>query len=65
MTTKAEKSLSWLRSYWNNQPPAEIAKSEIQLFSKEVNKLTIGEFYSGYYPKVTSLKIRILNNAAT
>lgn len=45
MTTKAEKSLSWLRSCWNNQPPAEIAKSEIQLFSKEVNKLTIGEFY--------------------
>lgn len=45
MTTKAEKSLSWLRSYWNNQPPAEIDKSEIQLFSKEVNKLTIGEFY--------------------
>lgn len=45
MTKEAEKSLSWLRSYWNHQPPAEIAKSEIQLFSKEVNKITIGEFY--------------------
>ncbi|HGY1158889.1 MULTISPECIES: hypothetical protein [Enterobacter cloacae complex] len=51
MNTEAEKSLAWLKSYWNYQRQDEITKTEIkletrkELFSKKVDRLTIGEFY--------------------
>ncbi|EPZ9139712.1 hypothetical protein ACXYLT_003077 [Klebsiella aerogenes] len=51
MNTEAEKSLAWLKSYWNHQRQDEITKTEIkletrkELFSKQVDRLTIGEFY--------------------
>ncbi|HKN04111.1 MAG TPA: hypothetical protein VJY31_09225 [Buttiauxella sp.] len=51
MNTEAEKSLAWLKSYWNHQRQEEITKTEIklttrkELFSKQVDELTIGEFY--------------------
>ncbi|EOL8851959.1 MULTISPECIES: hypothetical protein [Enterobacteriaceae] len=51
MNTEAEKSLAWLKSYWNHQRQEEVQKSEItletrkELFSKKVDRLTIGEFY--------------------
>lgn len=51
MNTEAEKSLAWLKSYWNHQRQEEVQKSEItletrkELFSKNVDRLTIGEFY--------------------
>jgi hypothetical protein len=51
MNTEAEKSLAWLKSYWNQQRQEEVQKSEItletrkELSSKKVDRLTIGEFY--------------------
>ncbi|MBL5911035.1 hypothetical protein JBO41_03240 [Enterobacter asburiae] len=51
MNTEAEKSLAWLKSYWNHQRLDEITKAEIkletrkELFNKKVDRLTIGEFY--------------------
>lgn len=51
MNTEAEKSLSWLKCYWNHQRQDEIKKTEIkletrtELFGKKVDRLTIGEFY--------------------
>ncbi|ELY3608480.1 MULTISPECIES: hypothetical protein [Enterobacteriaceae] len=51
MNTEAEKSLAWLKSYWNHQRQEKVQKSEItletrkELFSKKVDRLTIGEFY--------------------
>jgi hypothetical protein len=53
MNTEAEKSLAWLKSYWNHQRQDEITKTEVKLeplnkpvlFDKAVDRLTIGEFY--------------------
>lgn len=51
MNTEAEKSLAWLKSYWNHQRQEKVQKSKItletlkELFSKKVDRLTIGEFY--------------------
>lgn len=51
MNEDAKKALDSLKSYWNHQRQEEIKKTEIklttrkELFSKKVDKLTIGEFY--------------------
>lgn len=51
MNEDAKKALDSLKSYWNYQRQEEIKKTEIklttrkELFSKKVDRLTIGEFY--------------------